>query len=139
VEACPTGALLFGDLDEPESGVAKLVALGRTEVLNPEHGLECAVRYIGLPKRFVAGAVIFGDRGTGGEGAEVTMTGDEGVRLTTRVDSYGDFEFEGLEADWTFTLRVSAEGYRSTELTAQTHLDVYLGDIVLQADGSGRR
>ena len=138
VEACPPGALIFGDLDDPESGVAKLVASGRTECLNPEYGLEGAVSFIGLPKRFVAGAVVFGDTGMCGEGAQATLTG-EGVRLTTCADGYGDFEFEGLETDWAFTLRVSAEGYRSAELTAQTHLDVYLGDIVLQADGTGGR
>jgi Fe-S-cluster-containing dehydrogenase component len=138
VEACPTGALIFGDLDDSDSEVARLVASGQTEVLHPEYGLEGAVRYVGLPKRFVAGVVIFGDTGACGDGAEVTITG-EGVRLTTRADRYGDFEFEGLDADWAFTLRVSAEGYRYAEVTAQTHLDVYLGDIVLQSDGTGGR
>ena len=38
VEACPTGALLFGDLDDPRSEIARLVRSGKTEALHPEYG-----------------------------------------------------------------------------------------------------
>ncbi len=78
VEACPTRALVFGDLDDPRSEVAKLVSSGRTEALHPEYGLGDKVTYIGLPKRFVAGTVVFGDTDGCGEGAEVTLRGTEG-------------------------------------------------------------
>ena len=61
VESCPTGALMFGDLDDPTSEVAKLVASGKTEVMHPEFGLKEKVTYIKLPKKFVAGTVIYGD------------------------------------------------------------------------------
>ena len=62
VEACPTGALVFGDLDDPNSEVAKLVASGKTEALRPDYDMGEKVRYIGLPKEFVAGAVVYGDK-----------------------------------------------------------------------------
>ena len=135
VEACPTAALVFGDLDDRESEVARLVASGRTEELRPEYGLGSAVRYIGLPKRFVAGAVVFADTDRCGEGAEVTLeaaAGGVAVKRTATADNYGDFEFEGLAADEVYRLTVRAGGYETRELTARTAMDLYLGDIVLQ-------
>jgi hypothetical protein len=142
VEACPTGALLFGDLDDPESELAKLVASGRTEALRLEYGLGDKVRYIGLPKRFIAGAVVYGDTDKCGEGAKVTLRGLQpppGPPDASRAvvaDNYGDFEFEGLPPDQAFTVRIEAAGYASRELVARTNQDVYLGEIVLAPLGA---
>jgi Fe-S-cluster-containing dehydrogenase component len=38
VETCPTRSLTFGDLSDPESDVARLVARRRSKVLRPERG-----------------------------------------------------------------------------------------------------
>ena len=40
---------------------ARLMASGKTEALHPEYGMKEKVRYISLPKKFVAGTVIYGD------------------------------------------------------------------------------
>lgn len=130
VEACPTGALVFGDLDDPNSEIAKKIASGETEPLHPEYGLNEKVRYIGLPKRFVAGSVVFGDIDECAEGVKVTLTG-EGEKKTTFTNNYGDFEFEGLPADKRYTVKVEEEGYKSQEFEVKTNIDVYLGDIIL--------
>ena len=143
VEACPTDALIFGDLDDPESDISKLIASGQTEELHPEYGLGSAVRYVGLPKRFVAGAVVFADTDACGEGAEVTLQDEAGgsaggpalagpVERMVVADNYGDFEFEGLTADKVYRVTVRSAGYETRELTARTNVDLYLGDIVLQ-------
>ena len=132
VEACPTGALVFGDLDDPNSEVSKLVASGQTEALHPEYGLKEKVRYIGLPKRFVAGSVVFGDSDECAEGVQVTLEG-EGLKQTVKTNNYGDFEFEGLAADKVYTVKVEHEGYESQEYTVKTNIDVYLGDIFLKS------
>jgi Fe-S-cluster-containing dehydrogenase component len=134
VEACPTGALIFGDLNDPESEVAKLVASGETEALHTEYGLRDKVRYLGLPKRFIAGAVVLGDTDKCAEGAEVSLEGG-GVRRVASADEYGDFEFEGLPAHETFTVRVEAPGYEPHELAVRTIQDVCLGDIILTTAG----
>jgi Fe-S-cluster-containing dehydrogenase component len=134
VEACPTGALVFGDLDDPSSEISRLVASGEPEALHPEYGLGDSVRYIGLPKRFVAGAVVFADGERCGEGAQVLLEGEE-LQRTATADSYGDFEFEGLPIDETFTVTVAAPGYGTKQLTVRTHRDAYLGEIELQPVG----
>jgi Fe-S-cluster-containing dehydrogenase component len=133
VEACPTEALLFGDLDDPASAVAQALAAGATEALHPEYGLGDKVRFVGLPKSFVAGAVVYGDTDASGDGAVVTLQGDDGMAATTVADSYGDFEFEGLPANSTYTVTVAAPGYEAATRTVRTTTSIYLGDIVLGA------
>jgi Fe-S-cluster-containing dehydrogenase component len=137
VEACPTRALRFGDLDDPESEVAQLVASGKTEPLHAEYGMQDKVTYIAPPKRFVAGTVVFGDSDACGEGAEIALVpaGDGAAALSARADNFGDFEFEDLAANVDCTVRVSAPGYESREVTTRTYQDVYLGEIVLQRAG----
>jgi Fe-S-cluster-containing dehydrogenase component len=130
VEACPTGALLFGDMDDPQSEVAKLVSSGKTEALHPEYGLNDKVRYIGLPKRFIAGSVVFGDTDECAEGVKVTLVG-EGEKRMVLTDNYGDFEFEGLPADKPHTVKIESSGYKSQQFEAKTQIDIYLGDIIL--------
>ncbi len=55
VQSCPTHARTFGDLDDPDSAVARLVAEQRGFQLLPELGANPAVHY--LPRRPVATAV----------------------------------------------------------------------------------
>jgi tetrathionate reductase subunit B len=46
--ACPTGVFVFGDLNDPESDIARLIARESTSVLKPESGNEPQIYYIGL-------------------------------------------------------------------------------------------
>ena len=131
VEACPTGALVFGDLDDPESVVSKRIKSQDTETLHPEYGLKGGVFYKGLPKRFIAGEVILGDNpGECAEGVTVTLSGVNESR-TVRTDNFGDFEFEGLVPNSSYIIRVDRKGYVSQEITVQSRLDVNLGEVVL--------
>jgi len=50
VEACPSGAMTFGDLNDPASDVARLLINNPTSVLKPESGTKPQVFYIGLDK-----------------------------------------------------------------------------------------
>lgn len=133
VEACPTGTLIFGDLDDPASAVSQ--AWERAVPMHPEYGLDENVRYIGVPQNFVAGAVVFGDIDECAGGVTVTLEG-EGGPLTVDTDAFGDFEFEGLPTAADYTVKIDAPGYVSRELSVKTHASVYLGDIVLERPGA---
>ena len=130
VEVCPTNALIFGDLDNPSSEIAQRLATEKAEVLHPEYTMKEKVLYLGLPRRFVAGTVVFGDIDKCAENVIVTLIG-EGESKKTRTNNYGDFEFEGLQKDKDYTVKIEHGGYKQQALKARTKVDVYLGDIVL--------
>jgi len=130
VELCPAGALTFGDLEDPNSKVSQLIASNKVEILRPEYGLKEKVCYISLPKRFIAGTVVFGAKDECAENVDVTLIGD-GVKKTIKTDNYGDFEFEGLQAEKEYSVRIEHPGYAPKEFTVQTKIDVYLGEIIL--------
>jgi Fe-S-cluster-containing dehydrogenase component len=130
VEVCPTKALIFGDLDDPNSEVVQRLAMEKAEVLHPEYNMKEKVMYLGLPKRFIAGSVVFGDKDKCAENVSVTITGD-GVTKITKTNNYGDFEVEGLAKDMDYIVKIDHPGYRSKKLKARTRIDVYLGDIIL--------
>jgi hypothetical protein len=117
-------------LDDPNSEVAKLMASGKAEVLHPEYALKEKVAYIGVPKRFIAGAVVFGDTDECGEGAKVTLEG-KGMNRAEKANNYGDFEFDGLSGDKAYVIKVEHGGYKTFKTEVETKTDVYLGDIVL--------
>lgn len=126
VESCPTEALIFGEYKDLES----ILKGKKAEVLHPEFGLGPSVYYVGLPKRFVAGTVIFGDKDECAENVGVTLTGQE-IERTTNTNNYGDFEFEGLKAGEDFWVKVEYPGYTQKVFKVQTEDDVYLGEIIL--------
>jgi hypothetical protein len=122
---------VFGDLDDPNSDVAKLVMLPEAEIMHPEYDLDEKVHYIGLPKRFVAGTVVLGDIDECAVSAEVTLSGNDRKKMV-KTDGFGDFEFEGLPADTEYTVQIAYPGYQSKDIAINTRIDISLGDITLE-------
>ena len=107
VDACPTGALVFGD--EDDSKIQALIA--KAEPLKPELSVKPRVYFIGLPKRFIAGALYDKEADECSEDVKVTATNVEtGEATTTVTDSYGDFWLRGLAAGQ-YTLLFEKVGY----------------------------
>lgn len=134
VEVCPTRALIFGDVDNPDSEISKMIvaAEGRLEILHPEYELVPNVKYVGLPGRFVAGEVVLRDRRDEcAVGVKVILSGAGKADRATETDNYGEFEFEGLDADKDYTVSIEYSGYAAKKVRIRTTIDTYLGEILL--------
>ena len=126
VESCPTDALVFGEYEE----LVEMAGSKKTEILHPEHSLKPSVLYTGLPKRFVAGTVLFGDSNECAENVTVTLTGG-GINRMSNTNNYGDFEFEGLESDQLFSIKIEHKDYIPQIMETNTREDIYLGETIL--------
>jgi hypothetical protein len=127
--------MVFGDMDDPNSEISKLIASGKAEVIHPEYKLKEKVSYIGLPKRFIAGVVVFGDNDECAGKVRVTLTGRKDKRKdkrTVATNNFGDFEFEGLEGEQKFSVKIEHPGYTPRSFEVETKADVYLGEIFLK-------
>jgi tetrathionate reductase subunit B len=127
VDACPTGALRFGE----ESELRDLI--DGAEVLNPEARTSPRVYYVGLlNKYFIAGAVFDPEEDEVVEGAEVTLVSADGTRKATlSTDLFGDFWFERQEPGG-YGLLVEKAGYATKTIgPIDASKDVNVGDIAL--------
>ncbi len=127
VDACPTGALTFGE----ESEMKELIA--RAEVLKPEAGAKPRVYYIDLPnKYFIAGEVFDPKEDECLEGAKVTLLDAKGKEVSVlATDDFGDFWFERQEPGM-YSLRVEKEGYVPKTIEAiDASKDVNVGEIAM--------
>ena len=130
VEMCPTGALIFGDLNDPDSEISMVAAEKKPYVMHPEFGLKENVLYLNVPKKFITGTVVFKETDRCAEGAMVVLKG-EGVERRAETDAFGDFWFDGLEGKTDYSVEIAAEGYDPIKLAARTISDVDLGEIFL--------
>jgi Fe-S-cluster-containing dehydrogenase component len=130
-EGCPTGALVFGDLDDPGSEIAKRSAALPTEALHPEYETRPLVRYVGLPQRLLAGEVVLeGADDSCAAGVKITVEG-EGGRREIVSDTFGQFACEGLAKNEAYRLTVVHPGYASRQIDVRTQTDVDLGEVRL--------
>lgn len=131
-EVCPTRAIVFGDLADPESDVARLCASKSIEALHHEFETVPLVQHIDLPKRFLAGEVAFADdMDRPAQGVRVSMQNGT-TSLSTHTDNYGDFEFNGLKEHAHYRIRIEHPGYRVREFAVPTRTDLNLGAIILE-------
>jgi tetrathionate reductase subunit B len=121
VDACPTEALTFGE-------EADLATDGET--LHPEFGLETKVKYLDLPKKFIAGTVFDKASDEVVIGGNCTLEG-EGDSFTQQTNHWGDFWFDGLK-EGKYSLKIEASGKTKTIDNISTVKDVGLGYIALE-------
>lgn len=132
-ECCPTGAMVFGDMDDPSSEISRLLATRRTEDYKAELGTEPALKYVGLPNPFISGEVLLADRsGDCVQGAKVTLRAkDSGKLLEATTDFLGDFEFRNLARDTDYVVKAEFPGYLPKEVSVRTSASRNVGEVIL--------
>lgn len=125
-EACPTGAITFGE----EKELAGLIS--QAELLQPGLDVGPRVYYIGLPKTFIAATIYDPEADEIVEEALATLerVGDGGP-VTVLTDEFGDFLVDGLEQGL-YDISIQKEGYASLLLTGvSVEKDLNLGDLAM--------
>ena len=136
VQACPSQALTFGDLDDPESEISKLVKLSMPGVFHPEYGTKPNVYYIDLykiTKCFIGGSIALKDTDDCAENVKVALLNQAtGETKTVYSNNFGAFEFDGLETNCKYTLSLEYSKYQSKSLKVELENDIYLGYVFLE-------
>ena len=137
VEACPNQALVYGDLDDPESEVSKLIAANKVTPLEGLEGMKTQVVHLNVPSAFLAGTVYMPEEEE--EvciGAAVKITCEEcGCTYETVTNWAGDWEFEDLPKGKSWTVEISYPGYKSVKYTGErTDKDHYVAMTYLEKE-----
>jgi Fe-S-cluster-containing dehydrogenase component len=124
VDACPTGAITFGE--ESELDIEGTEPLLRGAPGKPR------VYYKNIPKTFIGGTLYDPTKKEIVEDATITLTTAGGHTQTARSNGWGDFWFEGLE-EGAYDLSISASGYQPKVLAGidTRENSANLGDIAL--------
>lgn len=128
-DVCPTGALTFGDEDDPH--IRELMV--GAEALRPDLPTRPRVYYRNLPQRWIAGAVYDADADECIVGATVTATNVEtGAIVSATSDHFGDFWLRDL-AEGSYALLIEMDGFLTQKLGPidVTESDQNVGDIAL--------
>ena len=131
VEACPNQALVFGDLDDPESEISRMIDKGKITQLKALEGKETAVVHLNIPGVFLAGSVYLPDDEVA-VGAKVTLQGpSSGMFFETETNWAGDWLADNLPEDRYFEITIEYKGCTTATLSAVTDTDHFVDDILL--------
>jgi hypothetical protein len=131
VDVCPHEAIAFGEADSaPFADAGRQSGL---EIYLPEHRTEPRVRWKGLPKPWIAGAVIDAASDEVLEGVEITaIDADRRIAATVRSDAFGDFWLRGLREQHDYRVELRKPGYKALDRVVTTDRDQDLGTVSLE-------
>ena len=133
VEACPNGAMIFGDLDDPDSEINKVIAENRVTQLEALEGKETNVVHLNIPTVYLAGTVYYPKAME--EvciGAKVKATCEDGTVCEMETNYFGDWIFEDLPKKKNFTVEITMDGYKPVKYEAFTDSDHYIDMTYLE-------
>jgi len=134
VGVCPNDAMLFGDLDDPESDVSKRITRSRMTQLPELGGASTNVIHLNIPTVYLAGCV-YSPLDEAVEGATVTLTDTRsGNVFTAKTNFFGDWMIEWLDIDAEYELLIEASGYSPSMSLVIAYTDRFFGETILQPD-----
>ena len=137
VEACPNQALVFGDLADPESNISKLIAANKVTQLECLGDMGSSVVHLNIPSRFLAGTVAYPQElEEVCIGAKVKITNEaSGEVCETETNWAGDYEFENLPKNASYTVEISFPGFKPVVYKGErTDVDHYVGITYLEKE-----
>ncbi len=133
VEACPNQALVFGDLDDPDSEVSRVIAANKVTQLAGLEGRETNVVHLNVPSAFLAGTVFYpAEEEEVCIGAHVKAVCEDGTVYEMDTNWAGDWEFEDLPKNKKFSIDITFDGYRPVHYDAVTDADHYVAETYLE-------
>jgi tetrathionate reductase subunit B len=112
VKACPTDAIIFGDMEDPKSRVSGLILEKQARPLHPEYGTSPAVFYTRHASR-LAGSIVDAISGKPIAGADVTLEIEGFSEVLLKTDARGVFFAWSLRNGNRYRISVAAMGFRS--------------------------
>jgi tetrathionate reductase subunit B len=112
VKACPTDAIVFGDISDPKSYLSKIILEKKASPLHPEYGTHPAVFYTSHASR-LRGSIIDAASGKPITGADVTIETEGAPPVCTRTDISGIFFLWSLKNGNHYHVTVTATGFRN--------------------------
>ncbi len=132
-QVCPTNAITLVLADDEEW--AALIAKEDLRAYEAELGTNPRVMYKNLykwDKVFASGSVAYKDTDECADGAAVTVLGNGAVLGEGVVNNYGEFVVDKLEPGRSYTVRISAVGYKSVEKKVTLDESRNLGLVLLE-------
>lgn len=134
VEACPNHALIFGDLDDPNSDISKAIAENRVTQLEVLAGQETNVVHLNIPTVFIAGTVYYPqEMEEVAIGATVKLSCKEtGQTWETITNYFGDWDVEFLPKNKKVDVEINFDGYKTVTCSVVTDSDHDVGMTYLE-------
>jgi len=130
VDVCPHDAIVFGD--EADGVFADVGRGGRREVYHPEYTAQPRVYWKGLPKPWIAGAVVDAVSDEVISGAAITSVDlFEDGSVTVLSDAFGEFRVRDVEEHRKYRLEIRKEGYEAFRAVVTTDGEQDLGNVCL--------